>query len=261
MFNLFEKEKPKSKISEYARIKPSVRSYTTQAGAEFYTYYKNMFEDGSHILIAGTTGSGKSVFINGFIYSVLAIASPVSAKFIFCDPKRVELVRYKNLPHCIRYASEQDEIINALEYAISLMENRYKTMQLQGIRQSTEAPVYIVIDELADLMTTCKKAVLPLLQRIAQLGRASNIRLLCATQAPNRKVIPAELTLNFNIRIALHCFSPIESRQIINTKGAELLPRYGNAIVNRPEGLVKINVPLVSEDKILDRIRFWELQS
>lgn len=236
-------------------------TWFTPDKATYYKMFEEMYNNSSHILVAGTTGSGKSVFINSFIYSLLAFCAPVSgngAKFVLIDPKRVELSKYKKLPHTIRYACDNEDIIDALYECIELMEQRYIDMEEAGIVKSNETPIYIVIDELADLMTTCKKDIMPLLQRIAQLGRAANVRLLCATQAPNRKIIPAELTTNFNTRIGLHCFSPIESKQIIGTNGAETLPQYGQAIIRTASYVRRSEVPMVSDEKLKERIAYWE---
>jgi len=110
-------------------------------------------------------------------------------------------------------------------------------------------------------MVTCKKEVMPKLQRIAQLGRASGIKLICATQSPSRKVIPAELVLNFDGRVALHCVSPIESRQILNRKGAELLPSYGKALTFVNGKFYEANIPMIPRTEIDRVIRFWEAQN
>lgn len=238
-----------------------IKTYYTPNNANYYTMHRDFYNDGSHMLIAGTTGSGKSVFINGFIYSLLAFTSPASARFVLIDPKRVELSKYKNLPQTIAYGCDNENIIQILEWVSDLMEKRYTRMQAEGTTRSTEAPIYVIIDELADLMTTCKRQIMPLLQHLLQLGRAANIRIVAATQAPNRKVIPAELTLNFNLRIALHCLSAIESKQIINAKGAEELPRYGRCILLSPEGYKTLSVPMVSDAELKNRIDFWKAQN
>lgn len=209
-------------------------------------------EKSTHLLIAGATGSGKSVLLNNCLYSILdryRRSGEQLAQFIFCDPKRVELYQYKKLPDII-YCCENADIIRALQQCISVMENRYRFMQSIGERKYTGRAIYIVIDELADLMLTCRCSVLPLLQRIAQLGRAADIHLYACTQCPNRRVIPAELTLNFTDKIALRCDSSIESRQVINTAGAEKLPIFGQGIWRSPGILQQIDIPLISDDDI-----------
>lgn len=212
--------------------------------------------NGSHVLIAGATGSGKSVLINSCIYSLLTnTANDIG--LILIDPKRVELVQYKDLPHTMAYACENNDIMDVLHCSINLMETRYKEMARQGLRKSDEEHIYIIIDELADLMTTIKKEIFPVLQRIAQLGRAANIHLICATQCPNRRIIPAELTVNFTDRVALRCATKIESRQIINQPGAELLPLYGEALHCSPGGVERIIVPLTEDAELIERVNFW----
>ena len=212
---------------------------------------------GSHVLIAGATGSGKSVLINSIIYTML-VFNPNQAQLILIDPKRVELVKYRKLPHTIAYETEPAQIVSVLKRSVLLMENRYKEMQRQRVTEYNGAKVYIVIDELADLMTTNQRQVMPLLQRIAQLGRAAKIHLICATQCPNRKVIPAELTLNFTDKVALRCDSAIESRQVIGCNGAEKLPLYGKAFYKSPGNVRPIIVPYTDEIKLLERVEMWE---
>lgn len=217
----------------------------------YYIQFKNLADDAAHVLVAGATGSGKSVFINDFIYSLSAFGN---ADYILLDPKRVELVRWRNTLDCVGYACENDDMIGYLNGAISEMDRRYRQMAKKGIVKWDGDDRWIIIDELADLMVTDKKRVMPLLQRIAQLGRAAGIHLLCATQSPSRKTIPAELTLNFTHKIALRCDSAIESRQIIGTDGAEDLPKYGKGLLHRPGGLAWFPIPLTDEDKLKERI-------
>ena len=212
----------------------------------------NITSGAVHLLIAGATGSGKSVLLNNCLYSILdrySLNGEQLPQFVFVDPKRVELYQYKRLPD-ILYCCENSDTITALNRVINTMENRYKYMQELGERKYNGRAIYIIIDELADLMLTCRRAVLPLLQRIAQLGRAANIHLYACTQCPNRRVIPAELTLNFTDKIALRCDSSIESRQVINIAGAEKLPIYGQGIWRAPGVLQQIDIPLISDNDI-----------
>ena len=210
----------------------------------------------AHTLIGGCTGSGKSVLINSFIgYEYQTYPSD---RFIFIDPKRVELIKYRDTRPCFLYASENVDIINALKKAIDVMETAYKEMQAKGLNESDKAHLYVVIDELADLMTQrdVRAVIFPMLQRIAQLGRAAHIHLICATQAPSRKVIPAELTLNFTMRIALRCATAIESKQVLNGfDGAELLPRYGECLINLDGRLFKGDISLSPADELSKLIR------
>lgn len=211
-----------------------------------------------HILIGGTTGSGKSTFIDDFVYSILTTKVPAGVSFVWIDPKRVDLVQYRNLPHTLKYVTESRDILRALDDVIATMENRYRQMNAYGRKEYDGTRIIVVIDELADLMTTCKKEILPKLQRISQLGRASKIMLVCATQCPNRKIIPAELTLNFGGRVALRCTSAIESRQIINRAGAELLPEHGKALYFHVNGkYYELDVPLLPQAEISRVINWW----
>ena len=210
----------------------------------------------AHTLIGGCTGSGKSVLINSFIG--YAYRNFKRDRFIFIDPKRVELIKYKDTRPCFLYASENTDIMNALKKAIDLMESIYREMQARGLNESDKGHLFIVIDELADLMTQkdVRAVVFPMLQRIAQLGRAAHIHLICATQAPSRKVIPAELTLNFTMRVALRCATAIESKQVLNGfSGAEMLPKYGECLINLDGRLFKGSISLPPADELSELIK------
>lgn len=210
-----------------------------------------------HALIAGSTGSGKSVLINSIIYTAL-YQPPNCCKLVLIDPKRVELYRYKNIPHTLIYAIETPDIINALCDSIEIMERRYKAMQRRGQLKSTDPDIYIIIDEYADLMTTAKKAVTPLICRIAQLGRAANMHLILATQRPTRDIITGQIKVNLDSRVALRCPTPQDSRNIIDVKGAETLPRYGFGYYLTPEyGLQLVKIPFTDPQEIAARIQWW----
>lgn len=216
----------------------------------------------AHLLVAGSTGTGKSVLINNLIYTAL-YRSPEDVKLILIDPKRVELVQYKPLPHCIAYASEPEEIIKTLEKSLDLMEARYKRMQKLGIRQSTEPHIYIIVDEFGDLMTVSRKQSEPLIIRLTQLGRAANIHLIIATQNPSRKVITAGIQLNMTASIALHCRDKIESRMITGQPGAEKLPQFGYGLYLTPHytnpQLIRINK--IDDKALSDRVKWWTDQT
>lgn len=208
------------------------------------TYSWNVCDDilkENHILIAGTTGSGKSVMLNSMVFS--AITS--SHLFYFIDLKRVELRRYRDMVSTLGVATEPEQVIPLLDRAISQMEHRYSHMK--GVK-STDSHIFIVIDELADLSTI--KGVEERLIKIGRLGRAANIHLLCATQDPSRKTLKASLMQNFTCCVALRCRSSIESRQIIGVKGAELLPKYGHGIEWNADGISKIKIPFTPDEDI-----------
>ncbi len=214
-----------------------------------------------HILIAGSTGSGKSVLINSFIYTALYNA-PTQTQFILIDPKRVELAQYRDLPHTILYASEPEQIAAALGAAVEIMESRYKRMQAAGQRESTEPNIYIIIDELADLFTVQKRETAPLIARLAQRGRAARLHLIAATQRPTKDIITGQIKVNLDSRIALRCPTAQDSRNIINIKGAETLPRYGYGYYYTPETMqpIKVNIPYTSADQIAERVQWWTEQ-
>lgn len=228
-----------------------------------YDDIKELIGDG-HVLIAGTTRSGKSVLLNDIIYTLLCTSAPIQTpngcKMVLIDPKMVELSVYKNIPHCVGYASSVDDILELLEKCVAEMMSRYEYMEQKHLKVYDKEPMYIIFDELADIMTTAQRKALPLLQRIGQLGAASKVFLITATQAPNRDVIPANLTLNLGTRVALRCLSKIESKQIINAYGAELLPKYGKCLVSNWQGIHEMNIPLTPESELASMIEFWENQ-
>ena len=212
-----------------------------------------------HVLIAGATGSGKNVLLDDLIWSLMGSKTPASAKFVLVDPKRVELVKYKNTYFCAGYASEPKDIIRLIDSVIDEMEKRYQAMQATGYTQYTGAHLYLIIDELADLMVTQKKDVLPRLQRLAQLGRSARVHVWACSQSPSRRTIPAELTLNFTHKIALRCDSGIESRQVIGISGAEVLPKHGEAFIRMPGELYRQKIPMTPDEDISQRIDLWKI--
>ena len=234
------------------------RAYTTPGG-QVYTLYTDMLKQ-PHLLIAGATGSGKSVAVNGLITTALH-DSPARVQFILIDPKRVELVEFKNLPHVIKYSSEPGDMVQALETAMNTTEARYHEMQRQGLKKYPGGAVYVIIDELADLMTTNKKQVAPLLQRLAQIGRAANVHLIACTQCPLSSVIPTPIKVNFDARLALRTRSAQDSRNILGAKGCELLPRYGRGYYMTPDGLTLYNIPMIPETETAQLVTYWKKHS
>lgn len=236
------------------------QKWTTPAGTR-YTLYQDILSQ-PHVMVAGATGSGKSVVINALIYTAL-YKFPLSAEshnsvgFILIDPKRVELSAYKGLPHTLRYASEPDEMVQALQYAMQIVEDRYREMQRKGVRKYDGRDVYIIVDEFADLMTTNRKQVQPLIQRLAQIGRAANVHIVLATQCPLAKVIPTEIKVNFDARVGLRTRSAQDSRNILGVTGCELLPRYGQGFYMTPEGTTLYNIPMIPEEELSARVKWW----
>lgn len=214
-----------------------------------------------HLLIAGATGSGKSVLINTLIYTAL-YKSPLDIRLILIDPKKVELIDYKDLPHTISYADDISGIIKTLKLAVDIMDKRYAEMQKARIKRYNEVDIYIIIDEYADLITVEKNAVFPHVQRLAQLGRAAGIHLIIATQRPTRDIIDGKIKVNLDSRIALRCPTKQDSRNIINVGGAELLPRYGYGYYLTPETMrpVMVEIPMTDESEIKKRVQWWTRQ-
>lgn len=223
--------------------------YTTKGGPSRSPY--DAFIECPHLLIAGSTGSGKSVIING----VIAELAKRPTRFILIDPKRVELKQWQPLPQCIGYADSPAGIINALQWANDEMMRRYKGMTgklYQG------APLYVIIDEYADLMITSRKAVTPLILRIAQLGRAAGVHLIMATQRPTSNIITGDIKVNIDYRIALHVPTKQDSRNIIGAAGAEALPMYGRALYYTPAGIQSIQIPVVPDNEIQSIIEWYQ---
>lgn len=236
------------------------REWTTPQG-QYYSLYADMLKQ-PHLLIAGATGSGKSVVINGILYTAL-YNSPAAVELILIDPKRVELIDYAQLPHTLKYASEPGDMVQALEHGKEIMERRFQNMAKRHIKEWDRGHVYIIIDELADLMLTNRKQVQPLLQRIAQLGRAARVHIIAATQCPLAKVIPTEIKANFDSRLGLRTASQQDSRNIIGVKGCEWLP--DPQIEHRAQGWYKHgctcdlwNLPKQDPEDIAQMIAYWK---
>lgn len=235
-------------------------SYRTPE-SEVYTLYRELTER-SHLLIAGATGSGKSVALNGIICTLLTMHSPHRTRFVFIDPKKVELVQYERLPHTARYASEPVDMIRALRWAVEETDRRFSVMQKAHIKEYTGPDLYVVIDELADLMTTLKKETLPLLQRLAQIGRAARVHVIACTQNVLAVTIPTTLKCNFSTILGLRTATAQQSRFLIAVPGCETLPdpkREGKGYGYLRDGanLQKYQLYMYPEDEIQSLINYW----
>ena len=230
------------------------KRYKTPGGTAYNLYLDMMAQP--HLLVAGATGSGKSVVINGIITTAL-YQSPAAVQFILIDPKRVELSEYRQLPHTIQYASEPAEMVQALEMALQITETRYKAMQRENLKKWTGGAVYVIIDELADLMTTQKRAVQPLIQRLAQIGRAADVHIIAATQCPLREVIPTSIKVNFDARVGLRTGSAQDSRNILGFKGCEALPKYGQGYYKTPAGNTLYYIPMIDDAERARLLQHW----
>jgi len=196
-----------------------------------------------HVLIAGTTGSGKSVLLNSMICSLLYKITPATGQLLMIDPKQVELSIYERLPHLYRpIIKGVPEAIQALADLCGEMDRRYKYMSKHGAKSvaDTDLPrIYCVIDELADLMLTSKKTVENYIIRIAQLGRAAGIHLIIATQRPTVNIITGLIKANIPTKIALAVSNVSDSVTILNHGGAEKLTGRGDAIIKAPDSITE----------------------
>lgn len=205
-----------------------------------------------HLLIAGSTGSGKSVCINAIICSLLFNNSPKDLRFILVDPKRVELTCYNGIPHLLTpVVTEVDQTVSALKWAVSEMDRRYKLFSDLGKRNIAaynEDPgpdgkmpyIVIVIDELADLMSTSSKEVEGSIVRLAQMARATGMHLVIATQRPSVDVLTGLIKANISSRVAFATASQVDSRTILDISGAEKLLGNGDMLflgngLNKPK--------------------------
>lgn len=226
-----------------------------------------------HCLIAGATGSGKSVCINNFILSLLYRNNPNELKLIMVDPKRVELTPYNNIPHLLTpIITETGKAINALRWAVGEMEDRLKIFNAAGKRDIdsynksvlvNQMPyIVVVIDELAELMMVAARDIESPIVRLAQLARASGIHLVIATQRPSTNVITGLIKANITTRLAFTVASQIDSRTIIDQAGAEKLlgcgdMLYSSADMSKPR---RLQGAYVSDKEIVRVTDFWRQQ-
>jgi S-DNA-T family DNA segregation ATPase FtsK/SpoIIIE len=228
-----------------------------------------------HLLIAGSTGAGKSVGINGMLTSILYRATPDDVRLIMIDPKRLELGMYEDIPHLLTpVVVDPKQAANALRWATREMEERYKTLAAEGVRnieqynrniqhavaegasREGEAPrplpfIVVVIDELADLMMVASNEVEESIARLAQMARAVGIHLILATQRPSVDVITGLIKANLPSRISFRVSSKIDSRTILDSNGAEQLLGKGDLLFMPPASsrLVRLHGPYISEQE------------
>ena len=234
-------------------------TYTTPNGG-YSRLYADMAEQ-PHLLIAGTTGAGKSVVINGILHALLH-DTPQADRFILIDLKMVELADYRYIPHTITYADDIPGTLQALQTAIDTMQARYADMQRRKLKLYDGGHLYIIIDELADLMTTAPKQVTPLIQAIAQKGRGARIHIIAATQSPITAVIPTPVKVCFTASLGLRTRSAQDSRNIIYQSGCEKLPyppeaheAYGYYLKGPKLDLYKL--PMIPEAERMRIIDHW----
>ena len=225
-----------------------------------------------HMLIAGATGSGKSVQINSIIASFLVTKSPDQLRLLMVDPKRVELTPYNGIPHLIQpVIVEAEEVTDALRGLNREMIRRYKRMEEMGVRNiatfnersEDKMPfLVLVVDELADLMMVSGFEVEQNLVRLAQLGRAAGIHLLLATQRPSVNVVTGLLKANIPARCAFAVSGQVDSRVILDSAGAEKLMGKGDALILHKESpkAERMQGALVYDEEVEELVRFWSEQ-
>jgi DNA segregation ATPase FtsK/SpoIIIE, S-DNA-T family len=217
-----------------------------------------------HMLIAGATGSGKSVALNTILCSMLYCAMPTMTQFVMIDPKQVELSAYAGLPHLAApIITSASEAVQTLQSVNAAMDKRYKAMARKRTKSGTEAGyprMVVVIDELADLMLVSKKAVEESIIRIAQLGRAAGIHLLVATQKPVVSVVTGLIQGNIPAKLALQTASTSDSVRILGHKGAESLLGRGDAWLKLPDRVQeqRIQCAYTSSDDIAAIVHYWQ---
>ena len=228
-----------------------------------------------HLLIAGTTGSGKSVCINTLILSILYRHKPDDCKLIMIDPKMLELSIYQGIPHLLTpVITEPKKATTALKWVVKEMEKRYREMTEIGVRNisgfndkaSSEIKkkmpyIVVIVDEMADLMMIAGKEIENYIQRLAQMARAAGIHIVMATQRPSVDVITGTIKANFPTRISFQVTSKIDSRTILGEQGAELLLGNGDMLfMSSASRIIRIHGPYVSEKEIERVSTFLRLQ-
>ncbi len=214
-----------------------------------------------HLLIAGTTGSGKSVCINTIILSLLYRHTPEKCKFILIDPKMLELSTYEGIPHLLcPVITEAKKAASVLGWVVKEMESRYRLMTKEGVRNidsyntKHKLPmpyIVVIVDEMSDLMLVAGKEIENYIQKLSQMARAAGIHIIMATQRPSVDVITGTIKANFPTRISFQVTSKIDSRTILGEQGAEQLLGKGDMLyMSSANRILRIHAPFVSDDEI-----------
>ncbi|MFH1412363.1 MAG: DNA translocase FtsK [Candidatus Omnitrophota bacterium] len=229
-----------------------------------------------HLLIAGATGSGKTVCINTVISSILFNASPDEVRFLMIDPKRVELMMFEGIPHLISpIVTNSKKAAAALGWVVGEMERRYEVFAAKGVRnigvyKEKEGPddenlpyIVVIVDELADLMMVGQQEVETAIMRIAQLSRAAGIHMILATQRPSVNVITGVIKANFPARISFKVASKVDSRTVLDANGAEKLLGRGDMLFMEPgeASLIRGQCSLVEDSEIKNLVKFIKTQA
>ncbi len=236
-----------------------------------------------HLLIAGATGTGKSVCLNSIICSFLTRCTPDELRFLIIDPKRIELSYYNDVPHLLHPVITEMELANkALKWAVKEMERRYELLsragarnidaynkkinKRKGVENNGDFPpltyLVILVDELADLMIMASREVETSLVRLAQMSRAAGVHLVLATQRPSVNILTGIIKANFPARISFQVSSKVDSRTILDTIGAERLLGMGDMLLLPPgtAKLKRLHGAYVSEEEVNKIVNFWKSQ-
>lgn len=227
-----------------------------------------------HLLVAGATGSGKSVALNTLIISLICNATPREARFLLIDPKRLELAGFDEIPHLVSpVVYKPKDASRALNRMVEEMQRRYRLLAEHGVRSiesynqkaAGDSPlpyIIVVVDELADLMLVAAREVEDALMRLAQMARAAGIHLILATQRPSVDVLTGVIKANFSARISFQVSSKTDSRTILDANGAEQLLGRGDMLFMGPAGskLTRVHGPYVSETEIQKVVEFIKNQ-
>ncbi|MGD0005206.1 MAG: DNA translocase FtsK 4TM domain-containing protein [Anaerolineaceae bacterium] len=227
-----------------------------------------------HLLIAGTTGAGKSVCVNAILASLLMNNSPEDLRLVLVDPKRVELVGYNGIPHLLApVVADPDRVVSALQWMMREMDNRYHKFAQAGVRNiiefNTRMPeehlpyLVVVVDELADLMLQAPDETERTITRLAQLARATGIHLILATQRPSVNVVTGLIKANFPARIAFMVAAMVDSRVILDQPGAERLLGRGDMLYQAPDapGPVRVQGAFVSDSETQHLVEYWRQEA
>ena len=234
-----------------------------------------------HLLVAGATGSGKSVWINSMLLSLLYRYAPQDLQLVLIDMKRVELKLYEGVPHLLApVITDSEKAINALKWTVNEMDRRYKLLEEFGKRniidynefaRSTKIPdlnleelpyIVVIVDELGDLMILAKNEVEPIIVRLTQMSRAVGIHLIIGTQRPDTQVVTGLIKANIPSRIAFAVASQIDSRVILDQGGAEKLLGQGDGLFSSPCSIkpVRFQGCFVEENDVRKAVGFWKDQ-
>jgi S-DNA-T family DNA segregation ATPase FtsK/SpoIIIE len=232
-----------------------------------------------HLLIAGTTGSGKSVCVNGIISTMLMTCTPDMLKVIMVDPKRVELTNYNGIPHLMApVVTELERIVGVLKWVQREMDDRYRTFAMAGARNITDYNerlkrglisdgkhlpyMLVIVDELADLMMLAPDETERLITRLAQMARATGIHIILSTQRPSVDVVTGLIKANFPARIAFAVATGVDSRVILDTPGAEKLLGRGDMLFQAPDAPLPVRMQgvFVSDREIQKLVDYWREQ-